>query len=110
MHMAPRAAAWVAWAEWTCNTPQRVFGQKRAGFEPDSGLADQIDLRGLSFWLCHQIVLVTAAKPWEAGGRLGRGLSSRRSMLPVPQPRRHWRAAAKSSHKNGRRRMENREF
>jgi hypothetical protein len=34
MHMAPRAAAWVAWAEWTCNTPQRVFGQKRAGFEP----------------------------------------------------------------------------
>jgi hypothetical protein len=20
MHMAPRAAAWVAWVEWTCNT------------------------------------------------------------------------------------------
>jgi hypothetical protein len=20
MHMAPRAAAWVAWAVWTCNT------------------------------------------------------------------------------------------
>jgi hypothetical protein len=34
MHMAARAAAWVAWAEWTCNTPQRVFGQKRAGFGP----------------------------------------------------------------------------
>ena len=28
MRMAPRAAAWVAWAEWTCNTPHRVFGQK----------------------------------------------------------------------------------
>jgi hypothetical protein len=24
MHMAPRAAAWVAWAVWTCNTPHRV--------------------------------------------------------------------------------------
>jgi hypothetical protein len=34
MHMAPRAAAWVAWAVWTCNTPQKVFGQKRAGFGP----------------------------------------------------------------------------
>jgi hypothetical protein len=32
--MAPRAVAWVAWAVWTCNTPQRVFGQKRAGFGP----------------------------------------------------------------------------
>jgi hypothetical protein len=34
MRMAPPAVAWVAWAEWTCNTPQRVFGQKRAGFGP----------------------------------------------------------------------------
>jgi hypothetical protein len=24
MHMAPRAAAWVAWVVWTCNTPHRV--------------------------------------------------------------------------------------
>ena len=23
MHMAPRAAAWVAWAVWTCNTQYR---------------------------------------------------------------------------------------
>ena len=34
MHMAPRAAAWVAWAVWTCNTPHRVRSQKRAGFGP----------------------------------------------------------------------------
>ncbi len=24
MHMAPRAAAWVAWAEWICNHPCSV--------------------------------------------------------------------------------------
>jgi hypothetical protein len=32
MHMAPRAAAWVAWAEWICN--YRSYGscyQERAG-------------------------------------------------------------------------------
>jgi hypothetical protein len=34
MHMARRVAAWVAWAVWTCNTPYRVFGRKRAGFGP----------------------------------------------------------------------------
>src|SRR5580698_6604043 len=41
MHMAPRAAAWVAWAVWTCNSTRRGFraaaagyGQKRAGFGP----------------------------------------------------------------------------
>ena len=28
MHMAPRAAAWVAWVEWTCNTPHRVTVEK----------------------------------------------------------------------------------
>jgi hypothetical protein len=26
--------AWVAWAVWTCNTRQKVFSQKRAGFGP----------------------------------------------------------------------------
>jgi hypothetical protein len=45
MHTAPRAAAWVAWAAWTCNyLPGRSrggqwpdmtdYGQKRAGFGP----------------------------------------------------------------------------
>ena len=28
------AAAWVAWAVWTCNTHQRVFGQKERAFGP----------------------------------------------------------------------------
>src|ERR1700722_278878 len=31
MRMAPRAAAWVAWAEWTCNTPHQGIRSKRAG-------------------------------------------------------------------------------
>jgi len=41
MHMAPRAAAWVAWAVWTCNTPHcgahlqwSGDSRKRAGFGP----------------------------------------------------------------------------
>jgi hypothetical protein len=35
MHMAPQAAAWVAWAVWTCNTYTRRFTViKRAGFGP----------------------------------------------------------------------------
>jgi hypothetical protein len=34
MRMAPRAAAWVAWAVWTCNTPQPGMQSKRAGFGP----------------------------------------------------------------------------
>jgi hypothetical protein len=41
MHMAPRAAAWVAWAAWTCNSNRRGrwavvagFSQERAGFGP----------------------------------------------------------------------------
>jgi hypothetical protein len=40
MHMAPRAAAWVAWAEWTCNirhcrrTLQVALQSRRAGFGP----------------------------------------------------------------------------
>jgi hypothetical protein len=34
MHMAPRAAAWVAWAVWTCNTGRPVSVLKRAGFGP----------------------------------------------------------------------------
>jgi len=29
MHMAPRAAAWVAWAVWTCNTPGAGYSVKR---------------------------------------------------------------------------------
>jgi hypothetical protein len=34
MHMAPRAAAWVAWVVWTCNTGRKAGdGQKRADFE-----------------------------------------------------------------------------
>jgi hypothetical protein len=34
MHMAPRAAAWVAWVEWTCNTGRKAGdSQKRAGYE-----------------------------------------------------------------------------
>src|SRR5208283_4332065 len=27
MHMAPRAAAWVAWAAWTCSSGQRLRTQ-----------------------------------------------------------------------------------
>ena len=34
MRMAPRAAAWVAWAVWTCNTLQPGMQSKRAGFGP----------------------------------------------------------------------------
>src|ERR1700678_1604310 len=41
MHMAPRAAAWVAWAVWTCNSNRRGrraavagFSRERAGFGP----------------------------------------------------------------------------
>jgi hypothetical protein len=35
MHMAPRAAAWVAWVVWTCNTGRKAGdSQKRAGFGP----------------------------------------------------------------------------
>jgi hypothetical protein len=41
MHTAPRAAAWVAWAVWTCNSNRRGrravvagFSQERAGFGP----------------------------------------------------------------------------
>jgi hypothetical protein len=46
MHMAPRAAAWVAWAAWTCNTgpkrgaqadespAKRPIAVKKAGFVP----------------------------------------------------------------------------
>ena len=44
MHMAPQAAAWVAWAVWTCNTPHRVRSRERAGFGP-------------LFFLCLRIVL-----------------------------------------------------
>jgi hypothetical protein len=34
MHMAPRAAAWVAWAVWTCSTGRKAGdSQKRADFE-----------------------------------------------------------------------------
>ncbi|MEA3160801.1 MAG: hypothetical protein QOD95_2349 [Gammaproteobacteria bacterium] len=29
MHMAPRAAAWVAWAVWTCNTGNQLVTVKR---------------------------------------------------------------------------------
>jgi hypothetical protein len=31
MHMAPRAAAWVAWAVWTCNTPSKGMRSKESG-------------------------------------------------------------------------------
>ena len=31
MHMAPRAAAWVAWAVWTCNTPNKGIRSKESG-------------------------------------------------------------------------------
>jgi hypothetical protein len=34
MHMAPRAAAWVAWAVWTCNTPQQGIRSKESGLRP----------------------------------------------------------------------------
>jgi uncharacterized protein len=33
MHMAPRAAAWVAWAVWICNNSQDA-GRERADFGP----------------------------------------------------------------------------
>jgi hypothetical protein len=29
MHMAPRAAAWVAWVVWTCNTGRKLVTVKR---------------------------------------------------------------------------------
>jgi hypothetical protein len=33
MRMAPRAAAWVAWAEWICNCRSNgSYYQERAGF------------------------------------------------------------------------------
>ena len=31
MHTAPRAAAWVAWAVWTCNTPHQGIWSKESG-------------------------------------------------------------------------------
>ena len=35
MHMAPRAAAWVAWVVWTCNTGCKAGdSQKRADIGP----------------------------------------------------------------------------
>jgi hypothetical protein len=34
MHMAHRAAAWVAWAVWTCNTPQQGIWSKESGLRP----------------------------------------------------------------------------
>jgi hypothetical protein len=34
MHMAHRAAAWVAWAVWTCNTPQQGIRSKESGLRP----------------------------------------------------------------------------
>ena len=41
MHMAPRAAAWVAWAVWTCKPDVADLGSRfqvdvleRAGFGP----------------------------------------------------------------------------
>src|ERR1700722_21032591 len=34
MHMAPRAAAWVAWAVWTCNTLQQGIWSKKSGLRP----------------------------------------------------------------------------
>jgi hypothetical protein len=34
MHMAHRAAAWVAWAVWTCNIPQRGIRSKESGLRP----------------------------------------------------------------------------
>jgi hypothetical protein len=36
------AAAWVAWAVWTCNNPQGLFGQKRAGAGPLFFLGEMI--------------------------------------------------------------------
>jgi hypothetical protein len=29
MHMAPRAAAWVAWVVWTCNNPLQGYAVER---------------------------------------------------------------------------------
>jgi hypothetical protein len=34
MHMAHRAVAWVAWAVWTCNIPQRGIWSKESGLRP----------------------------------------------------------------------------
>jgi hypothetical protein len=31
MHMAARAAAWVAWAVWTCNTLKQGIRSKESG-------------------------------------------------------------------------------
>jgi hypothetical protein len=37
MHMAPRVAAWVAWAAWTCKTRSRAQALE-AGIVEKSGL------------------------------------------------------------------------
>ena len=49
MHMAARAAAWVAWAVWTCNTPHQGIRSK------ESGLRSALFLRArlVSGQLCH---------------------------------------------------------
>ena len=51
MHMAPRAAAWVAWAEWTCNTPEGYSVKKERASSPlfflgrESLIAEMIDTK-----------------------------------------------------------------
>ena len=34
MHMAPRAAAWVAWAAWICKSRRDGCMSEKAGFGP----------------------------------------------------------------------------
>jgi hypothetical protein len=41
MHMAPRAAAWVAWVVWTCNT-----GRKAGDSQKESGLRSPLFFYG----------------------------------------------------------------
>jgi hypothetical protein len=56
MHMAPRAAAWVAWAVWTCNT--RFAGASlRSGYcLEESGLRPALFLGRLRWGRTHSEV------------------------------------------------------
>jgi hypothetical protein len=57
MHMAPRVAAWVAWAVWTSNTPQQGIRSKESG------------IRSALFFG------VRGAQPESSNGELGPGCS-----------------------------------
>ncbi len=43
MHMARRAAAWVAWVEWTCDIRQVAVTVKESGLRPALFLKSNTD-------------------------------------------------------------------